>query len=141
MGNIRLLKAQHSYPSEVLVLAIAFLLEVGVLEVEFGHCMTIHSLLDCAFTHEHTYREKVALFHMLEYKLNLSLFQSETFFFQLPNKYVQYAWYQLLSTVFGACASPLLDTSLVNIYEHQNIHWSWSLIHSDHRYSCPATML
>jgi hypothetical protein len=140
-GNIRLPKAQHLYPPKVLVLALSFLLETGVLEVETGHYKSVHSLLDCDFSYGDTYHNKVAQFRTLEYKLDQSFFRSKTFYFQLPNMYVQYAWYQLLSTVYGTRPSPLLDTSLVNIYEHEGIHWTWSPTYVDRTYSCPAVTL
>lgn len=124
--------------TDILFLALSFLIEVGVVDLDRGFYIGPLSAYDIEFDLHHTYAQKVSDFRSLEHLLNPELFHDQTFFFEVQQAFSGNAWYSLLAAVHADIGSYCTYNPLVDLYEHKDYVYYYDC---DAPYFCPAVSM
>ena len=126
-GTLQLPSSTFLVHSDLLILALSFLTDIGVLSADVGYYRQTESLREIEFDSSTTYGEKVTLLRGLEHHVVREVLFDRTLYFRLQPQYEEQAWYSLLALGYSDVERACPYNSLQNIYRERDFTYTYNL--------------
>lgn len=134
-STIELPRSTYLVHTDILILALSFLVEIGILSLDVGYYTCSDDPWAIQSDLSTTYAEKVASLRLLETRPATDVLIDRTFYFELLPSYEEPAWYSLLAVTYADLNSTCTYNPLQNIYENREATFNYR---PNRPFYCPA---